>query len=227
MNDIKLDLQDVVKANLDLVSMNDKLSKHRERYRQQVSKLENDKTTILELQRQLRSQMQQSSAQDGNKCCILFKKAMPVVTGILGTVSQLSQLGINTAGQITGNPTLTQTSEILSKSTDVLLQLGSNLEKAKTASDYIKGASKATKDALKIASTITGNNTLSQIGDTVQLTSHSLATIGDSKNPQDIINTLSNSAATALKHVSKITGDQKLDAIGTTIGKAGNIIYKK
>ncbi len=193
-----------------LIDLQAKLSKERERSKQEAAQLETSKAELLKLHEQLQAQVKTAAEQQeskAEKCCASFKKAIPIVTGVIGALSGMAQLGLNTASQIKGDPTLAQASTILSESTATLMQLSTDVQNAKKANEYIKAAATATKDALKIAATQTGNESLNLIGSTVVTATAGLDKI---TNVQDALNFLNSTASQSLQQASELTGNQKL-----------------
>lgn len=193
-----------------LIDLQAKLAKERERSKQEAAKLEESQAELLKLHEQLQAQVKTAAEQQeskAEKCCASFKKAIPIVTGVIGALSGMAQLGLNTASQIKGDPTLTQASTILAESTATLMQLSSEVQTAKKANEYIKAAANATKDALKIAATQTGNESLNLIGSTVVTATAGLDKI---TNVQDALAFLNSTASQSLQQASELTRNQKL-----------------
>lgn len=200
-----------------LIDLQAKLAKERERSKQEAAKLEASQAELLKLHEQLQAQVKTAAEQQeskAEKCCASFKKAIPIVTGVIGALSGMAQLGLNTASQIKGDPTLTQASTILAESTATLMQLSSEVQTAKKANEYIKAAANATKDALKIAATQTGNESLNLIGSTVVTATAGLDKI---TNVQDALAFLNSTASQSLQQASELTRNQKLADLSQTL----------
>jgi len=214
-------------AQGDLVNMHAKIAKKRALAKINLRALQSNVEEVRRVRDHISGALQACEAQADKKaqnCCAKFKAALPVVLGVTQSLSSLAQLGLNTAGKITGNPTLSQVSSILGDSQSLLNNLGSQVINAQKVTDYLKTAVNATGDALKIAGGATNNSQLSKIGSAVIATGSKVADAGDSKNVQEAIAKLSNAAAEALKQTSKITEDSKFDSIGNLVQQAGNAL---
>jgi len=202
-----------------LIELQAKLAKERERSKNEATKLETSQAELLKLHEQLQTQVKVAAVQEeskAEKCCASFKKALPMVTGVVGALSGMAQLGLNTAAQINGNPTLAQASSILAESTSTLMQLSADVQNAKKANEYIKAAANATKDALKIAATQTGNSSLETIGNTIVTATTGLDKI---TNLQDALSFLNANASRSLQQASELTGNQRLVELSQRLTK--------
>ncbi len=202
-----------------LIELQAKLAKERERSKQEATKLEQSQAELLKLHEQLQAQVKAAAVQEeskAEKCCANFKKALPIVTGVVGALSGMAQLGLNTASQINGDPTLAQASTILAESTTTLMQLSTEVQNAKKANEYIKAAANATKDALKIAASQTGNTSLETIGNTVVTATAGLDKI---TNVQDALSFLNANTSRSLQQASELTGNQRLVELSQRLTK--------